>query len=68
MLKETYECYKRPTRPTNRACWNTQALIGERDVYMANSILKADGLKTVAVVGMAHMCVSFLLLLSSSSS
>ncbi len=44
---------------TKRAYWNTQALIGERDVYMANSILKAHGQKTVAVVGMAHMCVSF---------
>jgi len=32
-----------------------QALIGERDVYMSNSILKANGQKTVAVVGMAHM-------------
>lgn len=32
-----------------------QALIGERDVYMADSILKADGRRTVAVVGMAHM-------------
>lgn len=32
-----------------------QALIGERDVYMANSILRASGQMTVAVVGIAHM-------------
>ncbi|EKX48781.1 hypothetical protein GUITHDRAFT_136450 [Guillardia theta CCMP2712] len=31
------------------------ALIGERDQYMANSLLKANGRTTVAVVGMAHM-------------
>lgn len=34
---------------------NVQALIGERDAYMARSILQASGQMTVAVVGMAHM-------------
>eukprot|EP01041_Mallomonas_annulata_P007761 gene7761-15878_t len=32
-----------------------QALIAERDVYMAESITKAKGNSVVAVVGMAHM-------------
>ena len=32
-----------------------QALIGERDVFMTSSILKAGGQRAVAVVGMAHM-------------
>ena len=34
-----------------------QALIGERDVFMTSSILKAGGQRAVAVVGMAHMDV-----------
>ena len=62
-----YTCFFLEAYVTKWACWNTQALIGERDVYMANSILKADGQKTVAVVGMAHMCVSFLSLLLRST-
>eukprot|EP00607_Mallomonas_marina_P010747 CAMPEP_0182422712 /NCGR_PEP_ID=MMETSP1167-20130531/8466_1 /TAXON_ID=2988 /ORGANISM="Mallomonas Sp, Strain CCMP3275" /LENGTH=355 /DNA_ID=CAMNT_0024601001 /DNA_START=54 /DNA_END=1119 /DNA_ORIENTATION=+ len=32
-----------------------EALIGERDVYMADSIAGAKGSRVVAVVGMAHM-------------
>lgn len=32
-----------------------QALIGERDAYMAESLLKANGKSSVGVVGMAHM-------------
>jgi len=32
-----------------------QALIAERDEFMSNSLLKAGGKRTVAVVGMAHL-------------
>eukprot|EP00966_Prymnesium_polylepis_P235926 5456382-Prymnesium_polylepis.2 len=31
------------------------ALIGERDAYMARSLLDSPGRRIVAVVGMAHM-------------
>jgi pheromone shutdown protein TraB len=32
-----------------------QALVAERDVYMASNLLKSGGKSSVAVVGMAHM-------------